>query len=61
VNIGRHIAAFEDDEDAFIIKIKPFEAGIISPPLATSSSPLVLLDEEDVPVRQVAKRNRWAK
>ena len=51
MNISRHIAAFEDDEDAFNIKIKPFEAAIISPAPATSSSPVVLLDGEDVPVR----------
>ena len=61
MNISRHIAAFEDDEDAFNMKIKPFEAAIISPAPATSSSPLVLFDEEDVPVRQAAKRNCWAK
>jgi hypothetical protein len=56
---GRHIAAFEDDEDAFTMKIKPFDVVIPSP--VSTSSAVVVLDDDDAPVRQVRKRNRWAK
>lgn len=55
---GRHIVAFESDPLIFKAVLAPLRDVAPLASVVVPSMDVTLLDEEDVPIRHVAKRNR---
>jgi hypothetical protein len=58
---GRHLVAFESDPFIFEAVLTPLQDAAPSASTAVPSTEATLFDEDEVPIRQVAKRNRLSK